>query len=473
MPLQFSAWRWEVTLLHRALKEKVPCEEILDKMKTRLGAGLLAAVMLCVCVMQQANAEESVTTLFGADLRNAAKELHYGGLLSDESVYAYTVTGASWENAWGKNQLFWMGWLPRWKFSLRGKKQLQARADVKNYLVQHDYSQAFQLLSGFTQQQIAADPVLKEAAARQLLQQGEASRALSVLASAYHTMHKPDEARDYRLRRLAFRAARLSGDEKQAIAFGLSLVLQPDPATHVPYSNALAYLVNRGVNLRRVALGILEAPNGLRNMSAYTYAAADVLVYRLTPSLLPLLFEMLKSGDTYLRSRALLYLGAMDYRPGSQNRSWTKNILPVSLRDYGLSADQHALIMQTARRLLHDSNFRLRAAACLTLSFMGGEENHRLLETMANDPAYVLQKVKGHNESTVVFPVRDAADAALTRWGENLQSGDGTYTRSQLSQLLRRGRNVTNDRSGIRGDLASVLAISPTDVALPVTDQLQ
>ncbi len=421
--------------------------------------------------LHTARADGSVNSLFAADFAQAPKLLHYGRPLSDDSLYALTVTGASWEQCWGPQTLFYMGWLNGGQNRLTGKDVNQRLKAVERALTDRDYQSIPSLSSGFTTLQISANPTLKLADGLALLRTGDPSGAFNILATPYHTIGRQDPALDYRFRSLAYQAAVKSGHIRSAISFGLSLVLQPKPVTlpAVPRlpQDVVSFLRDQGIDLERVALGILETPTGLRHMDYYTYAAADLICLKPTPDLLPVLFSMLHTGDTYLRARGIVALGSVDYHPTTRGDNWTRNILPDRQVNYGLSADQQNAIESTARQFLRDSNWRLRAAGCLALAFIGGDENHRLLDTMVNDKAYVLGPPDRSGMRWLTFPVRVAADTALTRWQEQVTPGGGMVDRNSLARETRGCTNVTGDTSGLRGTFASVIAVSPADTVLP------
>jgi hypothetical protein len=429
------------------------------------------SVLTVLATAGAARADSRVNSLFAEDFARAPQLLHYSRPLSDDSIYALTVTGATWQKCWGPNTLFYMGWLNGGTNRLTGRDVNARLKAVERALNDRDYQSIPSLTSGFTTAQISSNPTLKLADGLALLRTGNADAAFAVLAAPYHTIGRPDPELDFRLRKLAYQAAVQSGHSRFAVSLGLSLVLQPQPVTipAVPRlpETVVSYLKEQGVDLERIALGILETPTGLRHMDYYTYAAADLICLKPTPDLLPVLFSMLHTGDTYLRARAIVALGSVDYRAARSGDDWTSNILPGNRTEYGLSADQQSSIQSTARDFLKDSNWRLRAAGCLALAFIGGSENHRLLETMVNDRAYVLSPPDRSGMRWLAFPVRVAADMALTRWGEHLTPGGGMVDRNDLAHETRNCSNVTGDTSGLRGTFASVIAVSPADAVLP------
>ncbi len=437
----------------------------------RLILGASLSLLCATAALRAARADNRVNTLFAAELARAPQLLHYSRPLSDYSIYALTVTGASWQHSWGPQTLFFMGWLNGGTNRLTGRNVNQQLKSVERALTDRDYQSIPSLVSSFKTGQIAANPTLKLADGLALLRTGDPSGAFTVLSAPYHTMGRPDPELDYRLRKLAYQAAVRAGHTRHAISFALSLVLQPQPVTlpAVPRlpQDVVSFLHEQGVDLERVALGILETPTGLRHMDYYTYAAADLICLKPTPDLLPVLFSMLHTGDTYLRARAIVALGSVDYHPSPRGDAWTRNILPGRRVNYGLSADQQNSIESTARQFLKDSNWRLRAAGCLALAFIGGDENHRLLDTMVNDRAYVLGPPDRSGMRWLTFPVRVAADTALTRWQEQVTPGGGMVDRNELARETRGCSNVTGDTSGLRGTFASVIAVSPADTVLP------
>jgi HEAT repeat protein len=317
---------------------------------------------------------------------------------------------------------------------------------------------------------------------------GQPERAFAIFAAPYqplsnqqlfsqkgenggaNTAAEPDGSDDdRRFREGAFDAARQAGLQKEAVAFALSLLLEPGTDAPGIDTRALRYLEQSGVDLDRVLLGILEAPEHLRSLAAYTYAAADLLTLRASPRLLPTFVQMSESDDVYLHARGLLGLSVIAYRARpADHGDWVASILPVTLTEYGISAAQRRLIGQRVLEAAHSGEYRLRAAAALAMGLLGQDEALPALQQLARDHAYILTPNTGRNQPrSIRFPVREAAAAALARYGIHVETGDGELAGRNLEQARRGGQDVTLDRSHLRHDVVSVINISPTDVPFP------
>jgi hypothetical protein len=388
--------------------------------------------------------------------------------------------------AWGKEHLFSLAANDARKGGgHKGKprgNRLPEQEVIESYQ-RRDYRNTVRVASAnFSLDEIATDPDLKEAVGISFMELGQPERAFAIFAAPYQPRagaHNDGTAAPTSLlesnrlfRESAFDAARRAGLQKEAIAFGLSLLLEPGtdtPGVHSP----LPYLEQSGVDVERVLLGILEAPEHLRGLSAYTYAAADLLVLRASPHLLPTFIQMSESDDAYLRARALLALGIIAYqaRPGDHN-GWADRILPITPHEYGISNSQRKMIWQKVRDAANDGNYRLRAAAALALGFPGTDDALPLLQKLAKDRAYTLSPEEGGRDRTrhIRFPVREAAAAALARYGVDVDPGGGELQGRSLAEARRGGQDVTTDRSRLRHDVVSALLISPTDILPPLEE---
>src|SRR6185295_3684971 len=115
---------------------------------------------------------------------------------------------------------------------------------------------------------------------------------------------------------------------RTAIAYALSLLLEPGTDPPTLHQEALRFLVQQGVEIERVMLGILQAPDRLRGLPRYVYAAADILAVRAVPRLLPFLMHLAQSDDVYLRSRAVMGLGVLAYRARAADPpDWARDLL--------------------------------------------------------------------------------------------------------------------------------------------------
>jgi hypothetical protein len=431
-------------------------------------------------------ADRAIDALFGDEIRQAAAKIKWRGEpLTADTVYALALTGASWEVAWGKDHLFSLARTEAHRNNRKGRTRdwRQAAQEVADDYRQRDYRGVVRAASAnFSLDEIANDPDLKEAVGISFMELGQPERAFAIFAAPYQP--RSDERNDRRsptvslnegdrlFREGAFDAARRAGLQKEAIAFALSLLLEPGVDMPGVHTGAQRYLDESGVDVERVLLGVLEAPERLRQLSAYSYAAADLLVLRASPHLLPVFVQMSESDDAYLRARALLGLGEIAYqdRPGDHS-GWGERIVPATLHEYGISNGQRKMILLKVRDAANDGNFRLRAAAALALGLMGSDDALPLLQKLARDRAYIVSPPMNERASGprhLRYPVREAAAAALARYGVSVDPGGGDFQGRRLDEARRGGQDVTGDRSRLRHDAVSALLISPTDVLPPL-----
>ena len=93
--------------------------------------------------------------------------------------------------------------------------------------------------------------------------------------------------------------------------------------------------------------------------------------------------------------------------------------------------------------------------AALALGLMGEEGARADLERLAKDPAYLLRPEPGSERFRVVYPVRVAACAALSRFGVAAEPGGGVFDKKALRGATRGGSNKTNDYGDVRRDIVS------------------
>jgi hypothetical protein len=442
---------------------------------------LLGLMILLLGASRCGWAKDVVESLFHREIAHAAEAMEWHGEpLSRDTLYALAATGISWEPVWGRAHLFWMGWARCDKKDLldkRNKQVGQRLAEIQASYAAQDWSHVVDLATrDFSFRTITCNPDLKLAVGESFLQLGRPERAFPVLASAYQAERLGRggdtilEETDWRVRRDAFEAARAAHLTKEAIVFGLSLLLQPSSENPRVNNEVLAYLERQGISIERVALGILQAPARLTGLPAYSYVAADLLAMNPNPELLPVFMAMEQSGDVYLRARALIGLAALAYQPDPNTQANPfGEALPFTPTVTGLSADQRAQIEDMAIRAVHDGNYRLRAAGALALGLIGGEENRALLVKLEHDPAcYVIPTgVRGLEQ--LRFPVREAVALSLKRWGGTFDPGDGTYSGKALAQARRHTREVTHDFGGINRSMVSALLVFPFDTPLPLS----
>ena len=164
-------------------------------------------------------------------------------------------------------------------------------------------------------------------------------------------------------------------------------------------------------------------------------------------------------------------LGLLAYVPEARDwPGWQHGALPVPLKQYGLSAGSREMIAQEIRSAAASDHYRLRAAAAIAATFVGGEDSLSLLRKLAADRAYTLSALQpgGSRTRVIQFPVRVAAVAGLARYSRDAETGNGELSGRALQQARRGGEDVTNDRRGLRSDVASQVFVSPLDPATAV-----
>lgn len=435
--------------------------------------------------------------LFRDEIQQVEQKLRWRGeKLTDDTRYAIALTGLSWESAWGREHLFSMVSATAGptaapteravsrKGSGRSRDSLEyvdQASEVRRAYLDRDFRRALSAAStNFLLEEIAVDPVLKEAVGVSFVELGQPERAFPIFAALFQPkigQGEPEELnRKFRL--LAFEAAQRSHLEKESIAFTLSLLLEPGKPDAMVDRQRIAFLERNGVDLDRVLLGILEAPERLRGLPNYGYAAADLLAVRASPRFLPILLHLVDSSDVHFRSRALLGLGIIGYRPQSgEPQNWSASILPYTsfpLREYGISVGQRQRIDREIDRAAASDNYRLRTAAALAAALCGGEEGRTILQKLRRDRSYLLSPLLSNGSRQLAFPVRLAAMAGLARYSMNVamdssaSNFSANFTSGELSgkplDALRHGnQEVTNDRRGLRHFVASQLLITPSD----------
>lgn len=418
---------------------------------------------------------QDVSRLFSEEIQQAAAKLKWRGeRLSDETVYAIALTGLSWEPAWDKEALFWLGggdWRKTTRTDKRKEEVRQAGIrEVRQLYADHDFGRVVSTAStDFSLDEIGCDPYLKEAVGRSLLALGQPERAFPLLVAPFDPKRAYEDVGELnrRLRVAATDAARYAGLRKEVITFEISLLLEPgtDPPT-LP-RDLLRSLEDAGVDSEELALGILQAPRGLRGLSAYEYAAADLLAYRASQRLLPYLTHLVSSDDAYLRGRALIGLAVIAYRGVPGDGGWVQNLLQRTPREVSVSAGQQRLLGQAVLDAANSDRYRLRMAAALALGLLGSKDGIPVLQKLAKDRAYVLSPAGNGRESAgprrIQFPVRMAAALALSRFGISVPTSNGEFSGKALDQARKNGQDVTNDRNGLRRDVVSKLDFLPLD----------
>ncbi|HXG23800.1 MAG TPA: HEAT repeat domain-containing protein [Chthonomonadales bacterium] len=276
-------------------------------------------------------------------------------------------------------------------------------------------------------------------------------------------------------RHRAFSLALQSGAHKEAFSFALSLVLEPQALNTIAWLSAYDYLSQYKEGFDRTIIGVLQAPEKVPLLPRLQYAAADVLVYRAAPRHLLLFMTLAESSDRYLRSRAIMGLGVICYRP-RESKPDTPCWIPAErpgfrlllegsrsgrpLRAHSISAVQLRMVGERVRRAAEDKNYRVRAAAALALGLIGDETDLPLLEKLVRDRAYYSFREGMQKEpQRIVFPVREQAVAALARFGRRMETGSGIFRGKELKQAIRGCKNVTNDYHDVRRERSGLIAL--------------
>jgi hypothetical protein len=473
--------------VHRLCFARVFCAAVVAVLLCRSGRNTLAAPILPYSPAAPAyKGERTIDALFSEEIQQAPAKLKWRGeALAPDTLYAIALTGLSWQPAWGREHLFYMGWGDLRK--VPGYKQHSANyavltRDIQGSVERRDWRRVVaQASTNFSLDEIACDPNLKEAVGRGFLELRQPERAFPIFAAPF----EPSRIRldgleaNRRCREGAFEAAQQAGLQKEAVAFALSLLLEPGTPESGVNTPVLRYLEGAGVDMDRVLLGILQAPERLHGLPSYTYAAADLLTMRATPRLLPFFLHLAGTDDAYLHGRALVGMGVLAYRARRGDPSgWSDRIVMTPLREYGISTGQRKMIADEILKAARSDNYRLRASACLALALLGDDDNVPLLQKLASDKAYVLasnsgacvpvpatKNVERDHARRLLFPVRMAAAAALARYGVAVEAGGGELMGKELDQAKRGGQDVTNDRRSLRREIASQIVVSPIDVA--------
>jgi hypothetical protein len=420
-----------------------------------------------------------VMDMFHEEMQTAALRLRWQGEpLTEDTLYAAALTGLTWEPAWGKEHLFSLAWGDHSKIPVLNRHgDRKARMEEVNRLyAAHDYGRVVEAATAaFSLDEIGCDAELKEAVGSSLLETGQPERAFSVLSAPFDpTPARANPAEDdRRFRAAALEAAQRAAPDlrKEAIPFALSLLLAPGDAAAPVNTEALDYLEKAGVDVDRVLLGILQAPERLRGLPAYAYAAADLLSARASRRLLPFLLHLADSDDAYLRSRAVVGLGRLTYRPEPGDPpGWADRLFLTAPRPITLSAGERRLIDREIREALETDNCRLRAAGALALALTGDADSIPTLQKLAKDRAYVLSAPEGEKSRVrrIQYPVRMAAATGLARYGLHVETGGGDFAGAELDKAKRGGQDVTNDRRNLRRDIASQIVVCPMDAATAV-----
>lgn len=451
----------------------------------RVGAlGLILFVLtirptLCSAAPPAREARSAISVMFRDEMQKAPEKLKWRGeRLSDDTLYALALTGASWELAWGKDPMFSLAWGEFRKTPALGQQNGQNYIgvvhDIQRLYEEKKCREAVQLaVANFTLDQIGCDVFLKEPVGRSFLALDQPEQAFPIFAAPFEPPRAPANVSQLnrQFREAALDAAKRAGLTREVVAFALSLLLDPGADSPRIHEDALATLEAQGVDIDRVLLGILEAPERLRGLPTYAYAAADLLIYRISPRLVPVLLHLAESNDVYLRSRALLGLGIAAYRARPEDpNDWASHVAIVALREYGLSATQRAMIEKEIREGVNSDKYRVRAAAALATALAAPDDADATLRKLSKDRDYILTTPPSSPVNThirrIEYPVRMAAAVGLARFGVTVDANGADLDGKALETARRGGQDSTNDRRNLRKECASKIVISPLDAYL-------
>ncbi|MCW3094820.1 MAG: hypothetical protein JWL77_438 [Chthonomonadaceae bacterium] len=423
-----------------------------------------------------------ILTLFREEIGQAEQKMRWRGeRLSDDTRYALAVTGISWEIAWNRDHPFSLAWgdysrAPRLN-GQSGKNDMEFIEEVRRAYERRDYRRVVDTASAhFTLEQIGCEMTLKETVGKSLMAMGQSEQAFPVFAAPFAPgLSVVENARaNRRFREEALEAARHAGLKREVIAFSLSLLLEPGLDAPNVDTDRLKTLDTMGVDIDRIVLGVLQSPTRLRGLPAYTYVAADLLTYRASPRMLPVLARLAENDDIYLRSRAVTGLGILAYRmrPG-EPADWQQRVIGVPLEETGVSASQRKLIDRAVKEAMNSDRYRLRIAGIVALTLIGDPDGIPMLQRLVRDRAYILTAPDGEHEKTrrLFFPVAAAAAAGLYRFGMKVEVNGGDLSGKDLEKEKRGGKDETTDRRNLRRDIVSQLALSPFDVPAPLAEE--
>lgn len=428
---------------------------------------------------EQRRAAHDLDRLFGEEMKMAGVKLKWHGeRLTEDTIYALALTGASWEPAWGKETMFSLAWGDARKVPALNKRNQRGRDNITTEIAGLYQAKQYRKLvetatSSFSLDEIGVDVNLKQWVGDSLLHLGQPEQAFPIFAAPFEPNPADSRSAEYnrRFREEALVSAERAGLRKEVIAFTLSLVLDPDTEDPKPDLRRIGMLEQAGVDFDRILLGILQSPERLRGLPTYFYAAADLMAYRASPRLFPFLLQLADSSDVYLKSRALVGLGMVAFHSrAAEGADRTDQIIYATPREYGISSGERKLVERTLRDAIGSDKYRVRAAAALAIGLIGDAESELTLQKLTKDRAYIMLAENGERSKTrrVLFPVRMAAAAALERFGVRVDAGGGTFSGRDLDKARRGGSDETMDHRNLRKEVGSLITISPIDSATAV-----
>ncbi len=429
-------------------------------------------------VSEQKSGSGEINRLFRDEIQQAEKRVKWrGAKLSDDTLYALALTGASWESAWGKDKIFSLEWgvaakLIGPKIS-DGTNYPDLIRQVQTTFEQKDYRKTVEMsLSNFSLQDIGENVSLKESVGNSLMALGRPEQAFPIFSSPFDPSNDLGNlpALNRHFRELALDAAERAGLTREGVAFAFSLVLNPGSDSPTLHLRAWAYLEKMQVDTDRVLLGILQSPERLHGLPEFIYPAADLLVLHASPRLVPYLLILAESQDAYLKSRALLALGVAGYQSSEKEApDWLRRVLFAPIQSFSLSSGQSKLIEKRIREGCNSDRYKIRIASALALALTDIADARQLLLKLSKDRTYVLSTAKdspfNSRRKHIEYPVRAAASAALARYGIVTEVIQGDFEGKALESARRGGQDASSEKFGIRKYSSESIRISPQDAA--------
>lgn len=436
----------------------------------------LAFQSLHAGVSEQRTGSGEINRLFRDEIQQAEKRVKWrGAKLSDDTLYALALTGASWEPAWGKDKIFSLEWGAAAKITgpkiSDGTNYPDLIRQVQTTFEQKDYRKTVEMsLANFSLQDIGENVNLKESVGNSLMALGRPEQAFPIFSSPFDPSNDIGNlpALNRHFRELALDAAERAGLTREGVAFAFSLVLNPGSDSSTLHLQAWRYLEKMQVDMDRVLLGILQSPERLHGLPEFVYPAADLLVLRASPRLVPYLLILSESQDAYLKSRALLALGVAGYQwSEKESPNWLSGVLYAPIQSFSLSSGQSKLIEKRIREGCNSDRYKIRIASALALALTDVADARQLLLKLSKDRTYVLSTAKdspfNSRRKHIEYPVRAAASAALARYGIMPEVIQGDFEGKALELARRGGQDASSEKFGIRKNSSETIRISPQD----------
>ena len=427
---------------------------------------------------EQKTGSGEINRLFRDEIQQAEKRVKWrGAKLSDDTLYALALTGASWESAWGKDKIFSLEWGAAAKTTgpkiSDGANYPDLIRQVQTTFEQKDYRKTVEMsLANFSLQDIGENVSLKESVGNSLMELGRPEQAFPIFSSPFDSSNDIGNlsALDRHFRELALDAAERAGLTREGVAFAFSLILNPGSDSPTLHLRAWGYLEKMQVDMDRVLLGILQSPERLHGLPEFIYPAADLLVLRASPRLVPYLLILSESQDVYLKCRSLLALGVAGYQSSEkESPDWLSRVLYSPIQSFNLSSGQSKLIEKRIREGCNSDRYKIRIASALALALMDVVDARQLLLKLSKDRAYVLSTAKdspfNSRRKHIEYPVRAAAAAALARYGIKQEVIQGDFEGKALEAARRGGQDASSEKFGTRKSSSEPIRVSPQDAS--------